>query len=102
MEGHEGGDPSQCVTELPRKFSRGLGLTRSRGGGTGGGWAEVDIGDAGAIGGRCLVVVGIGGGRVLEVLLEFLQGDRLGVWERRREGSKVSAAGPAPAGPKRL
>lgn len=38
--------------------------------------AEGDIGHAGAIS-RSLVVVGVGWGGVLEVLLEFLQGDGL-------------------------
>ena len=74
VEGDKGWDAGQCVTGL----SRGWGLAVGSGGAV---RAEGDVGYAGAIS-RRLVVVGVGRGAVFKVLLELLQGDSLeGGWE---------------------
>ena len=69
VEGDKGWDASQCVTGL----SRGWGLAV---GSVGAVRAEGDVGYAGAVS-RRLVVVGVGRGAVLKVLLQLLQGDSL-------------------------
>lgn len=74
VEGDKGWDAGQHVIGL----SRGWGLAAGSGGVV---RAEGDVGHAGAVS-RRLVVVGVGRGAVLKVLLQLLQGDSLeGEWE---------------------
>lgn len=69
VESDKGWDAGQHVPGL----SGGQGLTRDSCGAV---RAEGDVGHAGAIG-RRLVVVGVGRGGILKVLLQLLQGDSL-------------------------
>lgn len=76
MEGDEGRDAGQHVSGLTGGLGRGW---RLEVGSWGAVRAEGDVGHAATAGAisRRLVVVGVGGGGVLKVLLEFLQGDSL-------------------------
>lgn len=74
VEGDKGRDTGQKVCGFSRSLSRSWDLTVSRRGAV---RAEGDVGHAGAIS-RALVVVGVCGGGILEVLLQLLQGHSLG------------------------
>lgn len=82
VEGDKGWDAGQDVTGL----SRGRGLTT---GSCGAVRAEGDVGHAGAIS-RRLVVVGVRWGAILKVLLKLLQGDSLEGGSRRAESGAIT------------
>lgn len=86
VEGDKGWNTGQHVAWLTGGLARGRRLTVGSWGAVG---AEGNIGHAGAIS-RCLVVVGVSWGGVLEVLLELLQGDSLeGGGEGESQGSQT-------------
>lgn len=82
VEGDKGWDAGQDVTGL----SRGRGLTT---GSCGAVRAEGDVGHAGAIS-RRLVVVGVSWRAILKVLLKLLQGDSLEGGSRRAESGVIT------------